>query len=219
MNSTTQVLVVGGGPAGSTTATLLAREGFDVTLIEKEVFPRYHIGESLLPSCLEILDLIGAREKVEAYGFQRKDGGYFAWGNESWVLDFSKLRHPYSFQVVRSEFDQLLLEHAKSQGVKVYEGVEIRGVTFDGDRPRSAKWAQVAGEKEEGEISFDILVDASGRSGVMSMRYLKNRSYHDSFQKVALWGYWKAAGTMACAPEGSIAVGYVRDGWLWGIAL
>jgi flavin-dependent dehydrogenase len=219
MNSSTQILVIGGGPAGSTTATFLAREGFDVTLIEKEVFPRYHIGESLLPSCLEILELLGAREKIEAYGFQRKGGGYFDWGQDSWVLDFSKLRHPYSFQVVRSEFDQLLLEHAKSQGVKVYEGVEIRGVTFDGDRPRSAKWAQVAGEKEEGEISFDILVDASGRSGVMSMRYLKNRRYHDSFQNVALWGYWKDAGTMAFAPEGSIAVGSVPDGWFWGIPL
>ncbi|GAC1387364.1 MAG: hypothetical protein NVSMB33_16910 [Ktedonobacteraceae bacterium] len=69
MKTSTQILVIGGGPAGSTTATLLAREGFDVTLMEKEFFPRYHIGESLLPSCLEILDLIGAREKIEAYGF------------------------------------------------------------------------------------------------------------------------------------------------------
>src|SRR2546428_159509 len=102
MNSSTQILVIGGGPAGSTTATFLAREGFDVTLVEKEVFPRYHIGESLLPSCLEILDLLGAREIIEAYGFQRKEGGYFDWGQDSWVLDFSKLRHPYSFQVVRS---------------------------------------------------------------------------------------------------------------------
>ena len=219
MNTSTQVLVIGGGPAGSTTATMLAREGFEVTLIEKEVFPRYHVGESLLPSCLEILDLIGAREKVEQYGFQRKDGGYFAWGKDSWVLDFRKLRHPYSFQVVRSEFDHLLLEHSKSQGVHVYEGVEVRNIAFDGDRPRSLTWAEIGGEKKTGEISFDILVDASGRASLMAMKYLKNRRYHDSFQNVAIWGYWTGAHRMEFAPDGAIAVAAVTDGWFWGIPL
>ena len=77
MDRSTQILVIGGGPAGAVAATLLVREGFNVTLVERDVFPRYHIGESLLPSCLEILDLIGAREKIESYGFQRKHGGYF----------------------------------------------------------------------------------------------------------------------------------------------
>src|SRR5438445_6503616 len=165
MNSTTQVLVVGGGPAGSTTATLLAREGFDVTLVEREVFPRYHIGESLLPSCLEICDLLGARDKIEARGFVRKYGGYFSWGRESWELNFSPLRHPYGFQVVRSEFDQLLLEHAKSQGVNVFEGTEIRELCFEEGRPRRATWAQAGGGRDTGEISFDYLIDASGRAG------------------------------------------------------
>jgi flavin-dependent dehydrogenase len=219
MNRSTQVLVIGGGPAGTTTATLLAREGFDVTLVEREVFPRYHIGESLLPSCLEILDMTGAREKIEAYGFQRKGGGYFSWGTDSWVLDFAPLRYPYSFQVVRSEFDQLMLEHAKSQGVKVFEGTEIRSLSFDGDRPRSASWSQVVGGSGTGEIFFDYLVDASGRAGVIAMHYLKNRRYHNAFQNVAIWGYWTGTGRMSFAPEGAIANGAVPDGWLWGIPL
>ena len=218
MNNSTQILVIGGGPAGSTAATLLVREGFDVTLVERDVFPRYHIGESLLPSCLEILDMTGAREKIEAYGFQRKGGGYFSWGKDSWVLDFAPLRYPYSFQVMRSEFDQLLLEHAKSQGVKVFEGTEIRSLSFEGDRPRSATWSQV-GRSDTGEISFDYLVDASGRAGIMAMHYLKNRHYHNAFQNVAIWGYWEGAGRMSFAPEGAIANGAVPDGWLWGIPL
>ena len=166
MNRSTQVLVIGGGPSGTVAATLLAREGFNVTLVERDVFPRYHIGESLLPSCLEILDLIAAREKIESYGFQRKGGGYFSWGKDLWVLDFAPLRHAYSFQVVRSQFDQLLLEHAKSQGVQVFEGTEIRNLSFDGDRPRSATWSQIVGGHGTGEVSFDYLVDASGRAGL-----------------------------------------------------
>ena len=226
MQQSTQVLVIGGGPGGSTAASLLAREGFDVTLIEKAVFPRYHIGESLLPSCLEILDTIGAREKIEAHGFQRKDGGYFDWGKDAWTLDFTKLRHPYSFQVVRSEFDHILLEHAKSVGVKVYEGIEVKSIDFDGERPRSANWVRVnsdeqheSDKEQSGTISFEYVIDASGRAGLLSMRYLNGRHYHNAFQNVGIWGYWKGATRQQDVPEGAISVGAIPDGWVWAIPL
>jgi flavin-dependent dehydrogenase len=187
--------------------------------LERDTFPRYHIGESLLPSCLEISELTGAREKIEAYGFVRKHGGFFAWGEETWALNFEPLPHPYGFQVVRSEFDQLLLEHARSQGVNVFEGVQVRELLFEDGRPRRATWEQVVDGHASGEISFDYLIDASGRAGLIAVRYLKNRHYHEAFQNVALWGYWTGAGTMSFAPCGAIANGSIEDGWLWGIPL
>lgn len=223
----TQILVIGGGPAGSTAATLLSRAGYQVTLFEAGRFPRYHIGESLLPSILQVMDLLGARDKMEAAGFQRKNGAYLMWGKESWPLNFGELSggHTYAFQVVRSDFDQFMLEHARSQGVQVFEGVEVRGIGFEGERPVSAAWlikadASVNGDSgRQGETGFDYLIDASGRDGVMANHYLKNRRYHQVFQNIAVWGYYKDTNRLPGSRQGDIAVGSIPDGWLWGIPL
>lgn len=94
----TDVLVVGGGPAGATAAALLAPQGYRVTVLERERFPRYHIGESLLPSLLPVLDVLGAREAVEAHGFVRKSGAFYGWGGQEWALGFDEpgRQAPYS---------------------------------------------------------------------------------------------------------------------------
>lgn len=220
-------LIIGGGPAGSTAAALLAREGFDVTLVEREQFPRYHIGESLLPSLLTFLDLSGAREKVEAYGFQRKPGGQFIWGSQRWDLRFNELagKNTYSFQVIRSEFDRILLDHAQSQGAKVLQGVEVQKLHFDEkdqQRPVGATLAETGTSGKTCDVTFDFLIDASGRAGVMASRYLHNRRYHEVFKNVAVWTYWKAERNtqqLHVFNAGGIATVSIPDGWIWTIPL
>ncbi len=216
------VAVIGGGPAGSSTATLLAREGMDVVLLERDRFPRYHIGESLLLSARQMFDLLGVEEKVAKAGFVKKYGAYFKikQGLNPGHIDFSRARrYNHSYQVIRSEFDKLLLDHASECGVKVFEETQASDVEFDGDRPIAIHWKR--GEHERGSLSFEYLVDASGLSGMLATRYLKSRVYQENFANVAVGRYFRGYRPYREVEPGAFYMEALSNssGWTWFIPL
>ncbi|KAK1230493.1 hypothetical protein PQX77_006421 [Marasmius sp. AFHP31] len=231
------ILVIGGGPAGSYAASVLSREGLEVTLCESSKFPRYHIGESLLPSVRNYLRFIDAESKVINHGFTYKPGGAIKFNHQKkeGYTDFVAIgQENSSWNVVRSEFDDLLLNHARSCGVFVYEQTKITSLSFSEDdptRPVSASWVQSSASDHTGNdlkpasgiIEFNYLIDTSGRAGIMSTKYLKNRHFNQSLKNIAVWGYWKNVGSygLGTTRAGSPYFEALKDesGWAWFIPI
>ena len=159
------VIVIGGGPAGSAAATMLVRKGWEVTVLEREQFPRDHVGESLLPASIPILEELGALPAVESAGFLTKYGATMVWGTGdapwSWYFKETSQRYPHSYQVWRPQFDQILLENAKAQGVTVLEGHQVTGVIFDGGEAVGVEFTNR--DRVSGEAQCRFVVDASGQ--------------------------------------------------------
>lgn len=211
------VLVIGGGPAGSVAATALAREGVPVRLIEGARFPRYHIGESLTPSCRTVLDTIGISETLDTHGFVLKYGGAIRWDSDAWFFDWGQMG-VNSWQVDRAEFDQLLLDHATASGVDVSTGVTAKAVSFEHGRPTSVTCVSDDGEPYTID-GFSHLIDASGRAGLLSARHFRTRRTEPTLRNIAIWGYWHNTAVLPDTPRGGINIISSPDGWYWIIPL
>jgi flavin-dependent dehydrogenase len=216
------VVVIGGGPAGSTVSTLIAQQGYRVELFERERFPRFHIGESLIPETYWVLKRLNMLDKMKGSHFIKKFSVQF-------VNAAGKLSAPFYFhdnkphecsqtwQVRRSEFDEMMLRNAEEHGVRVHEGVRVLDVLFASDR---AVGVRIADENGEREVRADVVVDASGQSSLL-INKLKIRVSDPVLNKGAIWTYFEGAYRDVGKDEGATVVLALqgKKGWFWYIPL
>ena len=214
------VLVIGGGPGGSTMAALLAEQGRDVVLLEKAHHPRFHIGESLLPANVPLFERLGLREAVDRIGMPK------------WGVEFVSPQHrhrsflefgdawdksvPMAWQVRRSDLDELLFRHAQSRGARALEGCQVQQVQFDGDG------ATVQAVLDDGAVRCwraRYVVDASGRDTLLA-RQFNDKHRHPRHNSAAMFGHFRGAQRLQGEKlAGNISIFWFPHGWFWFIPL
>lgn len=217
------VIVIGGGPSGSATATLLAQKGLKVELFERDHFPRFHIGESLIPHTYHVIKRLGLLPKMQQSHFTHKHSVQF-------VTEHGKLSEPFYFhdheeeewsqtwQVRRAEFDQMLMTNAREHGVIVHEGARVLEVLFEGTQAVGIRVKPVG--QPERVVKAKVIVDASGQSSLIIDK-LNLREWDPELKKAAVWTYWKGAYRDEGKDAGATIVLQTKGkaGWFWYIPL
>lgn len=219
--SKTDVLIIGGGPAGTTFGTLMKKQGYAVTLLEKGHHPRFHIGESLLPMNLPILERLGVLDEVNAIGVIKPGADFTVGNSDAELLTFHFAdalgESPVNaFEVRRSEFDQILFENCRKSGVQALEGMTVTRVETTNVQTHEVTALDNNGEEHVWQVSF--LVDASGRDTFLSTKngWKKPNRKHAS---AAVFGHFKGVTRRPGKDQGNISIYWFVSGWIWMIPL
>jgi flavin-dependent dehydrogenase len=209
------VIIVGGGPAGSTAGTLLAQHGRKVVILEKEIFPRFKIGESLLPASLPVLERMGVKRKIDEADVIVKYGGKItsACGTRSHRFLFNNTfncQHPNSYQVERATFDKILLDHAEEQNCKVIQGAAVISLEFHPN--------QVVVKTADTDFHGKYLLDCSGRNNLVG-NHLKLRKDYPHLRKFALYAHWENFNHDSEIDRALTQMVRTPNQWIWMIAV
>lgn len=214
-------VVLGGGPAGATAAAILAKEGREVLLVEREQFPRFHIGESLLPAYQGVMQALGiSRDNVESTGVPKRGATFMtACGSRSGRIEFAGapgVENGETLHVVRADFDRVLFEHARDVGAEILCRAEAQSVALAG---ATAQVDVVCGTGRAISIAADYLIDASGRTGIVS-RSVGCRVQDPALRNAALFGHYRGVRRPTGRADGDIRIVVLEGGgWAWLIPL
>ena len=222
-NDRKPVAVIGGGPAGSVAALILNKLGIETIVFEKMKFPRYRLGESLLPGTISILSRLGLGDKIKAANFPKKRAATFIWGGgvPPWSFTFATPKtapwvFDHSYQVTRAEFDKILLDTVRERGTQVNELHEVTDVELgENGTPTRVHWKS---EEHKGVCDAAFVVDASGARGVLAQK-MNLRQWDPYYRNMAVWAYFKGGKRFKGDLEGNIFSVTFKEGWIWIIPL